>query len=299
MKLGTCALMPSSLMPSSLMPSSSTRLARPIDPPDQEPPMPMPDVVARLAPSLRGQGLHVTCFLSYPDVSFVETMARGALDSVLLDMQHGMFDLAGVIAGVGAAAAAGKPAWVRVPVGDMGLASRVIDVGAAGVVCPMVNTPAEARALVQALKYPPLGARSWGPQRALAVSGLAGADYLRRANEMVMALAMIETRTAIDNLEDILTTPGIDGVFVGPSDMAVSLGGGASTRHPDVARLSAHVAARALAHGKIAGIFCSDVPAAAAAARDGFKMVSLMQDTMLVTAALSAACAQLRAQLSP
>ena len=91
----------------------------------------------------------------------------------------------------------------------------------------MINTPADARAFAAAAKYPPIGERSWGPHRATTLAGLPDQSvYLREANDHVVTLAMIETRTALDNLDAIVDTPGIDGLFLGPSDLSIALSGG-------------------------------------------------------------------------
>ncbi len=118
--------------------------------------------------------------------------------------------------GIGAIAFAGKPALVRIAVGDNATASRVLDMGAEAVVAPMINTVAEARALVAATKYPPLGERSWGPSRVLALRGTEQQAHLSGDNAVSMTFAMIETRRALEVLDDILAVEGIDGVFVGP-----------------------------------------------------------------------------------
>jgi 4-hydroxy-2-oxoheptanedioate aldolase len=111
---------------------------------------------------------------------------------------------------------------VRVPWNEPGIIGKVLDAGAYGVICPMVNTPDEARALVQYCKYPPQGTRSNGPIRA-GVYGEAG-GYQKTANENILVIPMIETKTAIENIEAILDVPGIDGIYVGPSDLSFSYG---------------------------------------------------------------------------
>ena len=109
---------------------------------------------------------------------------------------------------------------VRVPWNDPGQIMRVLDAGAMGIICPMINTKAEAEALVRSGRYPPMGERSFGPFRAAQY----GADYWQKANEEVLLFAMVETRQAVSNLEEILSVKGINGVYVGPSDLSLSLG---------------------------------------------------------------------------
>ena len=104
------------------------------------------------------------------------------------------------------------------------MVSRALDFGAEGIIAPMINTAADARAFAAAAKYPPVGERSWGPHRATTLAGLADQSvYLREANDHVITLAMIETRTALGNLDAIVDTPGIDGLFLGPSDLSIAL----------------------------------------------------------------------------
>ncbi len=144
-------------------------------------------------------------------------LARAGFDAVLLDQQHGTHDYKSCCAAITEVALAGKSTLVRVPVGDFAMVSRMLDAGAAGVVAPMINTVADAEAFAAAAKFPPVGQRSWGPDRAMWLSGLRnGADYLAGANDRALTIAMCETQAAIADLEAILAVPGIDGILVGP-----------------------------------------------------------------------------------
>ena len=130
--------------------------------------------------------------------------------------------------GIAAIRAAGAAPIVRIPVGGFAVASRVLDLGAEGVIAPMINTAADALAFVSVAKYPPVGERSWGPQRAMTLAGMGDMKaYLHEANALTVTFAMIETRTAIDNLDAIAATAGIDALFVGPSDLSIALTDGA------------------------------------------------------------------------
>ena len=259
--------------------------------------MPMPNVVGAFAPRLREEPLHLSSFLQFPDPNLVEALARTSLQSLVLDMQHGMFDEHAILGSVAAAALEGKACLVRVPVDAGGLASRVLDFGAAGVICPMVNTRRDAERLVGYTKFPPVGSRSWGPRRALPISGLAGPDYLAKANELIVTFAMIETREALDNLDEILSVAGVDGVFVGPMDLSVSLSDGKALDSSDVGQAVEHVAARAKAQGKIAGIFATSAELATRYAGSGYRFIGLMQEAMFMVAGANAAVAQVRGLL--
>lgn len=125
-----------------------------------------------------------------------EAMLNGGFETVLLDMQHGTLDFHAAARGVAHLAARGRPAFVRIPVGEFATASKLLDAGAAAIVAPMINSVADAEALVGFCKFPPVGERSWGPGRALAWSGLDPAAYFKAANDLHIALAMIETKRA-------------------------------------------------------------------------------------------------------
>lgn len=162
-------------------------------------------------------------WLCLPHVIGAEVMASQPWDSITLDMHHGFVDLpdlVNLLAALNAARNAPVP-LVRVPWNDPGVIYRVLDAGAKGIICPMVNTADEASQLVRAVKYPPVGQRSFGPVRQLLREGPA---YVSQANAACLALAQIETRQALDNLDAIMSTPGLDGVYVGPSDLAFDMG---------------------------------------------------------------------------
>ncbi len=146
-----------------------------------------------------------------PDPLVPELMVREGFDCAVLDMQHGAYDYAIASQAIANVAAAGKPAIVRVPVGEFTTASRMLDAGASGIIAPMVNTVADAKLLASFTKFPPTGERSWGPARALSISGLAPLDYLKQANGFSLTIAMIETRAAMAALDAILAVDGIDG----------------------------------------------------------------------------------------
>src|SRR3974390_3789076 len=165
------------------------------------------------------------CGLPYPLVA--ETLARDGFAAVAIESQHGLWDVAGILAGIAAVRQGGAAPVVRVPWGDFALVSRVLDFGAEGIIAPMINRPADARALVAAAKFPPIGERSWGPHRATTFAGLSDQSvYLREANDHIVTLAMIETRTALQNFDAIIETPGIAGFFLGPSVLSIALSDG-------------------------------------------------------------------------
>lgn len=231
------------------------------------------------------------------DTAAPEGLLRDGYDCAILDWQHGFQDFASIQAGILAVHSTGKPALVRVGVGQFAEAARFLDWGAAGIIAPMVNSVADARALVSFLKYPPLGGRSWGPPRAMGITGKSPGEYLKSANGFSLVIAMIETREALDALDGILAVDGIDGALVGPGDMSIALTNGATIDplHPEVDKALRHVADRAKKAGKIASAFCPDGARAGQLAGWGFQLLSIATDQTLMRMAGKAELAKARA----
>jgi 4-hydroxy-2-oxoheptanedioate aldolase len=236
--------------------------------------------IAALGDRLRSGGTVLTAWSAIPDPLVVGIVAREGFDAVTLDMQHGSHDVGSAIRSIPAVAAAGKPAIVRVPVGDFASASRLLDAGAAAVIAPMINTVADARAFAAHMKYPPVGARSWGPVGAMALSGQGPDAYFAGANAASLAFAMVETREAMAILDDILAVPGIDGVFVGPGDLSIALsnGAGLDPHHPEVEAALDEVARRARAAGKFAAVYAFAPERAGALFARGFHVCAVGMD---------------------
>jgi len=210
-----------------------------------------------------------------------ETLGRDGFPAVVLDIQHGLWDTASLIVGIGAVHHAGSTPVVRVPLNDFASVSRALDFGAEAIIAPMINSASDARAFAAAAKFPPLGERSWGPQRAMALQGRTVAtDYLREANEGTLTLAMIETPTALNNVDDIAQTDGIDALFIGPYDLSTSLSRGTAqdVTAPEVERAIDNICAAAVKAGKIPGIYCRDAERALAMAKRGFKFLTIGSD---------------------
>ena len=162
-------------------------------------------VLGGLAGKLKANSQALCAWVSVNEPAIAEWLAREAFDAVVLDMQHGAIDFDGAMRAILGVALAGKPAIVRVPIGEFALASQLLDAGASGILAPMINSGDDARRFADYVKFPPLGQRSWGPRAALPLSGLEPAAYLNAANAMTLAIAMIETRDALDALDDILS----------------------------------------------------------------------------------------------
>jgi 4-hydroxy-2-oxoheptanedioate aldolase len=259
----------------------------------------MPKPILDILPQMvRSRQAIYSAWIGTPAPAVIEALMREAFDTAVLDMQHGGFDESGTFAGIASAALLGKPAIVRIPVGGFAAASRMLDAGAAGIIAPMINSVEDARAFAAFTKFPPVGQRSWGPRRATMLSGRAGPAYLEAANGQHLTIAMIETREALAALDGILTVPGIDGVFVGPSDLSIALSEG-TTIDPASGAVDAAlgtVQRQAAAAGKFAGLFCFGGASAKAMAARGFGLMSIATDLLLLGAAARQEVAAARAE---
>jgi 4-hydroxy-2-oxoheptanedioate aldolase len=221
----------------------------------------------------------------WPEPLLAEVAARSGFDCVTLDMQHGLHDPVSVMRGIGAVHLAGKPAIVRVPVGDNAMVSRALDMGAEAVIAPMINTAAEATAFVAAAKYPPIGERSWGPLRAQTLFGIDPPTQLRIANSSTLALAMVETERGLGAIDEILSVPGLDGIFVGPSDLSVTISNGerVAPGDPLVDEPIRLIADRTLAAQKIVGAFAWGGGRAQFFRDLGYTLIALATDHAYIT----------------
>jgi 4-hydroxy-2-oxoheptanedioate aldolase len=257
----------------------------------------MPEAFS-LARRLRAGETVFTAWCAAASPIAIETIARAGYEAAVLDSQHGLWDMASLIAGIGAVHHAGSAPGVRVPLNDFAMVSRALDCGAEAIIAPMINTAAEARAFAAAAKYPPLGERSWGPLRAMPLQGrTVSTDYLREANDGTLTLAMIETRIALENVAAIAATPGIDALFVGPYDLSTALSDGAEQDidAPQVAKAIDAIADAARKAGKIPGIYCRDPQRALAMAKRGFRFIAVGSDLGLLRDGASAQLKALKA----
>lgn len=236
-----------------------------------------------LADKLRGGEEIITAWSLLPVPILAELLGRSGYEAVTLDFQHGMHDIASVRDGFASLALGGAHRISRIPVGDFATASRLLDVGAELVIAPMINSRTDAEEFVDYVKYPPVGKRSWGPHRGAMLAGFDLPTYLKEANRQTLALAMIETPEAVEALEDILAVDGIDGVFVGPADLSLTMENGASLDPTSaaVAEAAANVAAATRKAGKIAGIYCVSKDMVAQSRAAGFQLMAYGADMAL------------------
>lgn len=234
-----------------------------------------------LARRLRGRKPAFSAWCGLPEPAVAGLLAREAFDAVVLDMQHGTIDFSGVARAIPLIAAGGKPAVVRVPVGDFATASRLLDAGASAIIAPMINTVEDARRLVAYTKFPPVGERSWGPHGGLALTGMPADAYFAAANGFSLVLAMVETREALAIIDDILAVPGVDGVFIGPADLSIGLSRGERLDPLGNAVDEAldRVLAAARAAGKLATVYAHTPKRAAQFAALGFSLIALGSDS--------------------
>ena len=170
---------------------------------------------------------------------------------------------------------------------------KLLDAGAFGIICPMINSRAEAEAFVGACRYAPVGYRSFGPVRA---GWVHGGDYFKNANQTVLAIAMIETSKAMDNLEEILSTPGLDGIYVGPADLAISMGRPPQGDPTDDVVNGAidKICAAAKRHGVRPGIHTASPAGARNMIDRGFQFTTILSDNALLANAAKSAVAAAR-----
>ena len=214
-----------------------------------------------------------------------EILSRAGFDYVCIDNQHGTNDYASTLAQLQAVDCGGTPAIVRVPWNEQGIIGKMLDAGADGIIIPMVNSAYEAEAAVRSCRYAPQGSRSVGPVRA----AVRIPDYLAIANAHVACIPMIETAEAINNIDDILAVPGIDAAYVGPADLAVSLGfapGSAENEPAFINALDAVVTACGR-HGVVPGIH-STTAMTAQRLKIGFRMITVTSDAVAIRSGLPA-----------
>lgn len=240
----------------------------------------------QLAERLRQSDPVFAGWSTIPAPTVVASLARAGFDAVVVDMQHGLHDEHTALHGPLEAARGGVPAVLRIPVGRIDLASRALDAGYEAVIAPMINSVAEARAFAAAMKYPPVGDRSWGPFQALSLNPTYTAgSYYKSANTETLAIAMIETRHAIEVYRDILAIDGIDGLFVGPSDLSISWteGGKVDPELPEMQGFLAELASATLEAGKVPAIYAVTPESAARYAGMGYKLISAASDEAVIS----------------
>lgn len=235
-------------------------------------------------------------WLSIANAFTAEIMAEQGYDSITIDLQHGIVDYQAAVGMLQAMRASDVTPLARVPWLDPAAIMKVLDAGAYGVICPMINTRAQADELVSYMRYPPLGTRSFGPTRA---NFSAGGDYGKEANENVICFAMIETAEAFRNVDDIAATPGLDGLYIGPADLTLGLTGtryptGFDREEPELIEAIQRILKAAHGAGIRAALHCGSPAYAARAVGWGFDLVTISNDVRLLAGAAGASVAAVR-----
>lgn len=226
---------------------------------------------------------------SIPSSFSAEIMAHQGFDSITIDMQHGLVDYQVAVTMLQAISTTAVIPLTRVPWSDPARLMKILDAGSYGVICPMINTPADAEALVRACKYPPWGFRSFGPIRAKYYGGGSthgGGDYHEFADEETLVIPQIETREAIRNLDRILDVRGIGAIYIGPSDLSMALGKEPrkGQSDPEVIAAIETILAAAKRHGVPAGIHTNSAEVAVQMIERGFQLASLQSDDRFLMA---------------
>lgn len=229
----------------------------------------------------------VNGWLAIPSSFSAEVMAHCGWDSLCIDIQHGLVDYQTATTMLQAISTTPVTPIVRVPWNDPAIIMKCLDAGAYGVICPMVNTAEDAARFAGACRYPPLGYRSLGPIRAQIYGG---SDYAAKANDEILALAMIETSTGLANLDAILKVDGLDGIYIGPADLSLSLGlpGRLDPTEPKVVTAMDTILAKCKAAGRRCGVHTGSVEYAQDMIKKGYDVVTVLGDSRILASAAQA-----------
>ena len=225
----------------------------------------------------------VNGWVTLPATFSAEIMAQQGWDSLTIDLQHGLVDYQTAVGILQAISTTPTVPLVRVPWLDPAIIMKVLDAGAYGVICPMINSAAEAAAFVAACRYPPTGIRSCGPIRA---NIYAGPDYVANANRTIITMAMIETRSGLEKLDEILSVDGLDAIYVGPADLSLALGCEPRIDPTEkvVVQAIEYIVARAQEKKIVPGIHTESPANAQKMIQQGFRFVTVGSDVRLLVA---------------
>ncbi|MDO8772887.1 MAG: aldolase/citrate lyase family protein [Burkholderiaceae bacterium] len=255
--------------------------------------------------TLQTPSAQIGLWLSLASAYSTEICAGAGFDWLLIDGEHAPNDLNRILAQLQAMAPYGSQAVGRVPVGDTALIKQYLDLGLQTLLVPMVDTPDQAAALVQACRYPQ---DDDSPDGKGGIRGMAGArasrwgrypNYAKEANAQVCLLVQVESRLALKNLDAIAATEGVDGVFIGPADLSASMGHVGNPGHPEVQAAIADAIARILTAGKAPGILTTDVALARHYIGLGVRFIAVGLDTSLLLRATDALLGQFKTPATP
>lgn len=226
-----------------------------------------------------------------PDAFVAETLAHVGWDSVTVDLQHGLSDYRDAVKMFQAISTTKAVPMARAPWNEPGIIMRLLDAGAYGIICPMINTREDAAKFIGACRYPPDGYRSFGPRRAMLYGG---DDYLKKANETILTMAMIETVEAVNNIDGILNTPGLDAIYIGPADLNLSLGQSKKDNPSELEEAIQAVVDACDKFNTVPGIHTNSSDQAKERIGQGFRFVTVQSDAIMLKNASVAALNDLR-----
>ncbi len=250
--------------------------------------------VNRVKELWKKQQVAIGGWLSIPNEISTEIMAHQEWDVLTIDMQHALVSVSDMVPMITAISTTDVTPFVRVPWREPGIIMKALDAGSYGVICPMINTREDAERFVSYCRYAPQGTRSFGPGRAVLY---AGNDYAMQANETILTLGMIETQKALDNLDGILMVEGLDAVFVGPSDLGLSLGY-VPGNHEEPVLLEAieTILKKVKSNDKRAGIYTLTLEYAKQMIKLGYDYVVISSDARMLTAQATKTLTELRSK---
>jgi len=228
-----------------------------------------------------------------------EIMSRAGLDWLLIDMEHGHGDLQTLLGQVQAIEGSPTIPIVRVQWNDPAIIKRVLDLGAYGIMIPFIGGRADAEAAVRACKYPPQGIRGIAGSHRAGGYGRAAAEYWKRANDEILVVVQIETRAAVDDIDEIVRIPGIDVIFIGPADLSTSLGHMGNPGHPDVQAAMTRVETAARGAGLALGNITRSWEQARELYAKGYTFLTLCSDTSLLVQGSNDVVARFRQDVRP
>ena len=236
-------------------------------------------------------------WLHIPSAFAAEVMAHAGWQSLTIDMQHGLVNYGTAVSMLQAIATTPVIPLARVPWNEPGTIMKMLDAGCYGIICPMIDSRPACEAFVGACRYPPHGYRSFGPVRALLY---AGQDYAAHANDTVIAMAMIETREAVERLDDILRTPGLDAIYIGPADLSQSFGYAPRLDpvEPEMVHVIEQITAAAREKGVVVGMHTGSVEYAQRMAAQGMQFLTVASDARLMAAKAADVTAAFRSVVS-
>ena len=233
-------------------------------------------------------------WLQIPSTVSTEAMAHQGWDSLTIDMQHGLVDYTNALPMLQTISSTEVTPLARVNWNEPGQIMKILDAGCYGIICPMVSNRIEAEKFVQACMYPPNGYRSFGPIRGLIYGG---SDYAEHADEEILKLAMIETKESLEKLDEIMTTPGLDGIYIGPADLSLAIGEQPSFDKPENSIAYKEIC-KILDHAKknkiFAGIHNATPEYAKKMINLGFNLVTFSSDQRLITSSAKSGLSKLK-----